>query len=924
MLSFSHVMRHFAIPRALLLLVWLAIGLWPVYAQQQHPPYMAKASYAEKIYLQLDADVYTNDQTIWFKAVVLESSSHFPSMFSGVLHVELIAPNEQIVATKRIKLDQGSGHGAFELRKSDPTGKYLLRAYTEWNHNFGNDFVFSRYLDIFPVTQETKMAPIIDIKLDAYAEKSYRLQAKLFPRLLDPAHQKQLTVQLVVDGQKDSLTLKESKQGYYILDYPLKPHANTATIHLYTANGIRYVKSLAMPHAPIDLQFFPEGGEWTYHVPTKIGFKAIDQLGKGIAVSGKIRNNQGDTICSFQSNHLGMGSVKLIANKGDSYHAVLDSLADSDSRTISAGYPLPAPTDKGYSLSLAHVDQAIAVHIHQGSMLADSLFVQVSCRGTLYYLLKILPKTQRVSTSLPKHTLPEGIILCTLLDQDMRPIAERLIFNERPETRLTIQASSAKDHYGKRSKTALQIQVKPPQGNPKEAKLSVMAVGRDHIGQKLASRQNILTHFLLQSELRGLIEEPNHYFQGDSATRFADLDALMLTQGWRHYKYDEPVPQKFSFVPAFSPSISGDVSGVISKKKQAGVQLSLMGFGASNIIQVQNSDSLGRFYFQFPDQYTDTLNVVLQTANKTGKKRDYTINLNKRHVLEMNYDPLQSLTRIDSVTSRLASTRQERSRQQTAQDFNNEGIRIAEVVVEGKVRSAQEQKVLDTYGEADVVISGKAIQDKEAKWSYGLYSVLLFNFPKDIRIERSGGTPGYLVAGVHGPEKTLVVVDGIPVPGYAYDLIPNFPPSEVKSFEIIRFAKNFANLFVQTYPDTSPLSIPMVGHVIAIYTHAGQGMYAVRKPVGITQTAVPVYSPTITFYTPRYESPADEATNKADWRTLLHWLPNISTDALGNADVHFYNSDNPGEVTVVIEAFNADGEIGYTEWRYAVDERAVE
>ncbi|MEO6730956.1 MAG: hypothetical protein ABIN01_07045 [Ferruginibacter sp.] len=77
----------------------------------------------------------------------------------------------------------------------------------------------------------------------------------------------------------------------------------------------------------------------------------------------------------------------------------------------------------------------------------------------------------------------------------------------------------------------------------------------------------------------------------------------------------------------------------------------------------------------------------------------------------------------------------------------------------------------------------------EAKWSYGLYSVLLFNFPDRVRIVTRGD--GNLYAQLHNSEITLVVIDGIQVTPDQYPFIPNIPPSEVISSELIDYAKNF-------------------------------------------------------------------------------------------------------------------------------------
>ncbi|MBD1432736.1 hypothetical protein H8B06_07870 [Sphingobacterium sp. DN00404] len=884
-------------------------------AQEENNIVLTQGSYAEKIYVQLDADVYTTDQTIWFKAVVLESARHLPSSWSGVLHVQLINPDGQLVVQKRIKLTSGSGNGAIELKSGYVSGKYLLKAYTEWNHNFGSDFTFQRYIDVFPQSQERKIEPIMGMQMEEREPNAYQLQAKLFPRLLDKLHKKQLAVYVIVDGKKDSMLLREGNQGYYHLDYPLTSEVKAVTIQMKTENNLLFTKTLVTPNSPIDVQFFPEGGVWLPDIPTKLGFKAINQLGKAIAVSGKIMNDRGDTLTSFRSNHLGMGTVLLKANKGSSYYAVLDTLTDE---SIADRYPLPQLADKGYALAINQVKENINVLIRSSTLTTDSLFVQISCRGVLYYLLKISPRDQQVKTLLPNSALPEGIILFTLLDHKKCPIAERLIFNRRSGMQLTIESSTDKTVYGKREKTAVKTQVFGGDGLPTEAKLSVMAISDDHIGKALVTRNNILTHFLLQSELRGEIAEPNYYFQEDVEQRFADLDALMLTQGWRRYKYDEPVVDSFSFPNELLPSLRGEVLGVFSKKKQPGITLTMMSFGENNLMQVEETDSLGRFYFPLSDQYVDTLDVLLQSANKAGRNRDYTIQLDKQYTPQIEYDYRRSAERIDSVVSRLAKKRHERFQHENAYRVAAGEILLEEVVVEAKVRSPEEQTVFDRYGEADVVITGKAIQEKEKKWSYGLYSILLFNFPKDIRIDRVGGGGGYLKARVHGTEPTLVVVDGIPVSGHSYDAIAHIPPSEVKSFEIIRFAKNFHGLYQETYPDASPLNIPTIGHVIAIYTHAGKGVYGVRRPTGLIQASVPVYSPVMEFYTPRYESEEETNSDRPDLRTLLHWEPNLSTDDEGKVTTDYYNGDNIGEVRIIIEAFNSDGYIGYRELVYQV------
>jgi len=80
-------------------------------AHVQEIPITSAAAYAEKIYLQTDAEVYTTDETIWFNTVVVSSQDLSPTALSGVLHVELVASDEHVIQRKRIKLTAGRGGG---------------------------------------------------------------------------------------------------------------------------------------------------------------------------------------------------------------------------------------------------------------------------------------------------------------------------------------------------------------------------------------------------------------------------------------------------------------------------------------------------------------------------------------------------------------------------------------------------------------------------------------------------------------------------------------------------------------------------------------------------------------------------------------------------------------------------------------------
>ncbi|MCK9640125.1 MAG: hypothetical protein M0R39_09475 [Prolixibacteraceae bacterium] len=873
----------------------------------------AHASLAEKIYLQLDGKVYTTDQTIWFKSIVTNAVDHAPTILSGVLYVELIGPDEKIVEKKLIKLGQGIGDGFFELHKSYAEGVYLVRAYTEWNKNFGSDFIFKEYIELFSPSSKKKPDPISRVTLVETQNKERRLNASFDPFVLDSLHKRELTLFITLDGKKDSLSVKKNGDNKYMIDYPIPDKCQFVTLQMMTKNQFSYSKTIALDQDYLDLQFFPESGELVHGLPGKVGFKALDCNGKGKMIEGEIVNRQDEVVTFFKGNPLGMGS--FILSKADSNTTYFARLKSESEKNLSVMYPLPKVARSGNVLSVIKYKGEIRLTVSSSYLQNDSIFIRASCRGMVYHDIKGVLKQGTRLFSLPANQLPEGIIAFTLMDPSRQPVAERLFFNERAESRLNIAISADRDTCAQRELTRLNIATTNNQGEAVNASLSLLVFNKAQLGQLQSRRQNILSYFLLGSDLKGGIEDPGFYFR-KGRDSYNDLDALLLTQGWRKYLYTKPVG-KILFWPEAKLSVTGTVSGIFSKKKR-GAELSLLTFGKNRSVHTQHTDSLGRFNFNINDEYGQNLNILIQSADKTGKQMNYPITLDKKVSPPISFNYVMSIGKADSVVHALVEKNMERKKVDDTFQLSAGDILLGEVVVEAYRMTPERQKVMDTYGKPDQVIEGKAIQEKEAKWSYGLYSVLLFNFP-DIIIYRGGD--GNLYAKVQSFEMTLVVIDGIPVKYYAYPLIPNIPPSEVKSFEIIKNAKNFFQLYLETYPQASPLTAPFQGDVIAIYTYGGQGIYGANQPVGIVKAAVPVFSATREFYAPKYENLQETDWYKPDLRALVHWEPRLKVDSLGKTSASFYNADNVGEMEVVVEAISDKGEIGYKEMVYCVKKR---
>ena len=151
----------------------------------------ANAADAEKIYLQLSGTTFTTSETIWFKAIVTDVLNHTPTMKSRVLHVELIDPlNNRIIDENLLQISNGIANGFFQLHPSYREGKYMVRAYTEWNKNFGLDFINSIPINLYRVQSvDAKPSPIRDIVFTKDLNSvSFSLSSTIAVNELDSLH----------------------------------------------------------------------------------------------------------------------------------------------------------------------------------------------------------------------------------------------------------------------------------------------------------------------------------------------------------------------------------------------------------------------------------------------------------------------------------------------------------------------------------------------------------------------------------------------------------------------------------------------------------------------------------------------------------------------------------------------------------------
>ncbi|WP_434036055.1 hypothetical protein [Formosa sp. 4Alg 33] len=138
----------------------------------------------ENIYLHTDRNQYTLGESLWYKAYAIYPYNNQLYNKSNMLYVELIAPNKQIIARQHTRLENGLGFGDFKLTDSTgikTAGTYQLRAYTNWNRNFDDAFVFTKDIKILNVftdseTNDTVKKHTKEAKSTTADEEAFKVQ----------------------------------------------------------------------------------------------------------------------------------------------------------------------------------------------------------------------------------------------------------------------------------------------------------------------------------------------------------------------------------------------------------------------------------------------------------------------------------------------------------------------------------------------------------------------------------------------------------------------------------------------------------------------------------------------------------------------------------------------------------------------------
>ncbi len=636
------------------------------------------------------------------------------------------------------------------------------------------------------------------------------------------------------------------------------------------------------------IRFFPEGGDFISGIPNKIAFKANDQWGRPVKVKGLVVNSQGKTEGKITTIHDGMGYFFLTPKSGLTYSAKWKDEKDMEHNTA-----LPKIKTDGASLQVevSGANRLFSVTCSPGLI---NTMDTVHLIGTVYQHLafKISRATALpIKGTIPVTDLPSGILTITLFDKNWTPLAERITYINNNEYSFLPEMEVQRWGLNKRARNEIKISVPDSLVASLSVSVTDAAIGTD-------SSNHIISHLMLSSELKGQVFNPAYYFLNNTDSISQHLDLVMLTHGWRRFKWDNIVSGKIA-----SPSYTKDSVYITLSGKVMGVLPGQINRDAAVVLMVKQKDKEGEMLLVpilSNGTFNDPSTVIFDTAQvyysfqKANELKDASVQFMTGRLPAVSFNPSSFYKPYGLVPDTTGNYRQ--------------------FMLADEANSVAEMSKMKTLENVTVKSKGKSPTQKlDEKYSSGLFSGgdgYQFDLINDPFAASAINIFTYLqgkVAGLqittNGANTSMQWRGGVP------QLYLDQTPVDVDFISSLNI-NDVAYIKVFRPPFMGGLNGANGG--IAIYTRRGND----TKPEpgkGLNSNKVFGYTTIKEFYSPNYAT-FNSLNEQRDIRTTLYWNPSVITTPQKNQVVlSFYNNDVSGAFRVIIEGMTIDGKLAHIE-----------
>ncbi len=353
-----------------------------------------------------------------------------------------------------------------------------------------------------------------------------------------------------------------------------------------------------------DISFYPEYGSLVSGIPTRVAFRATNELGQGVEFEGgKLLDGSGNKIADLKTIFPGTGIFEFTPEYGENYSARFDF----EGTLFPRSYDLPGVKEEGIGFMVERADEGVRIKVVNGYRdIPSDLYLFGHIRGDLAFIDEINFEDERFVKIIDKVDLSPGVAHFAIAEKNGEVVSERLFFIKNlKEVKLDTDLEVLKSSEDSKN---IELLFRDSENNPVGGNFSVTVTGVSN--DKKLPYENAFSYFLLSSEFPGFVENPAHYFYDDKDLTYKALDALMMTKSWERFSVAQAIsgdaPQ-IEYADRYGINISGTLINPINDQPVKDQSIRLRVLSGFNDTYSVNTDEEGRFSFEnlvYPDYVT--------------------------------------------------------------------------------------------------------------------------------------------------------------------------------------------------------------------------------------------------------------------------------------------------------------------------------
>jgi len=632
-----------------------------------------------------------------------------------------------------------------------------------------------------------------------------------------------------------------------------------------------------------DIQFFPEGGTLVEGNLSVIAVKVVDETGKGVNAEGDVVDNENKTVAHFKTGLFGMGRFEINAPSGKQYKA----------HVLIGGTPLtdvdfPNVSQKGYSLKVTSEQNNQLTISAFSNFDGDTrpLYLLIHTRGKMKLAQPLNLVNGKATSTIQNTLLGEGISTITLFNANQQPVCERLFF--RMPASLDISAQSEMEEYQPRKKITTYIHLNNQPNDSSVTNLGLSVYKLDSLQNQYG--QDIRSYLYLGSDIRGNIEHPEYYFTHSGEQAETAMDNLMLTQGWRRFKWEEIIqnsPPDFEFIPEWTGHvINAKVTDRISSQPLDNQTVYLAGPGIKSQLAGCVSNKKGQLIFDLPHLLGSNV-VVLQIENRSDS--NFRLDVSNPFSEKYSGHTYPSFQLNESLKNDLR--------------FYNVSTQVQNVYSLASLIKFKAPKYSDTssfYGEPDK----KFFLDDYTR--FNSMEEVVREYITGVSVHKRQNRFNFRIMNdqqkLFFDQDPLIVLDGVPI--FDATEVMNIDPLRIKKIEIVN-RKFF-------------LGSVVASGIFALYSYNNDmaGLQLNSRALILEYEGLQLQRE---FYSPKYDNTQNASNRLPDFRNVLIWDPNIVIGKSGQTQISFYSSDRKGKYIGIVEGLNSNGLAGSARFFFEVE-----